>query len=138
MRDIIFKGKNKRSGRWVEGNLIVKKREKNIETLEGERPCEIKYSIQYKNKNKKYSTCEVYGRTVGQYTGQIDKNRIKIFEKDKVYVESEEEIAIIIWDEKTSRFIIQFYDWCTDFDSYYGEELEVICDNPELLEKEGK
>lgn len=135
MREILFKGKNKRSGKWVEGNIIVKKKDMKIETLEGERPCETKYSIQYKNKNGKYSTCEVYGRTVGQYTGQIDKNGIKIFEKDIVYIEGEDETAVIIWDEETSRFIIQFMDWCADFDNYYGKELEVIYDNPELLEK---
>lgn len=127
MRDIIFKGKNKKSGRWVEGNLIIKKIFFNVETLNGEKPYEAKYSIQYINRNGKYSICEVYERTVGQYTGHIDKNGIKIFEKDKVYVESEDETAIIIWDKETARFIVQFNGWCADFDNYYGKELEVIC-----------
>ena len=134
MREIIFKGKNKKSGRWVEGNLIIKKTETHLQTLEGEIPYEAKYSIQYKNKNGKYSICEVKERTIGQFTGQIDKNGIKIFEKDKVYVEAEDETAVIIWDNETSKFIIQFQDFCVDFDNYYGKEIEVICDNPELLE----
>ena len=137
MREIIFKGKNKKSGKWVEGNLIVKhKKSKNIENLDDDNKItlETKYSIQYKNKKGKYSSCEVYERTIGQYTGLKDRGNNRIFEKDIVYVESEDETAIIIWDEETARFIIQFNDWCADFDNYYGKELEVICYNPELLE----
>lgn len=136
MREILFKGKNKRSGKWVEGNLIVKhKKSQNIETLEDNKIIlETKYSIQYKNKNGKYSTCEVSEKTIGQYTGFKDKGNNRIFEKDIVYVESEDETATIIWEEETARFIVQFNDWCADFDNYYGKELEIICNNPELLE----
>ena len=136
MREILFKGKNKRSGKWVEGNLIVKhKKSQNIETLEDNKIIlETKYSIQYKNKNGKYSTCEVSEKTIGQYTGFNDKGNNRIFEKDIVYVESEDETATIIWEEETARFIVQFNDWCADFDNYYGKELEIICNNPELLE----
>lgn len=135
MREIIFKGKTKISGRWIEGNLIVKKFENNLQTLEGEKLSRKKYSIQYKGKKNRYLSLEVCESTIGQYTGHVDKNSIKIFEKDKVYVESEDEMAIIIWDYETARFIIQFNDWCADFDNYYGKEMEVICDTPELLEE---
>ena len=139
MREIIFKGKNKRSGKWVEGNLIVKHKEsKNIQNLDDDNKIilETKYSIQYINKNGKYSTCEVYEKTIGQYTGFKDKGNNKIFENDIVYVEGEDDIAKIIWDEETARFIVQFNGWCADFDNYYGKELEIICNNPELLDKE--
>ena len=135
MREILFKGKNKRSGKWVEGNLIVKhKKSQNIETLEDNKIIlETKYSIQYKNKNGKYSTCEVFEETIGQYTGFKDKGNNRIFEKDIVYVESEDETATIIWDEETARFVVQFNGWCADFDNYYGRDLEIICNTPELF-----
>ena len=140
MREIIFKGKNKKTGKWVEGNLIIKEKEsKNIETLDNKKPIlETKYFIQYKNnKNKKeYSSCEVLEKTIGQYTGFKDKGNNKIFENDIVYVEGEDETATIIWDEETARFIVQFKGWCADFDNYYGKELEIICNNPELENKE--
>lgn len=71
-----------------------------------------------------------------QYTGFNDRCGKEIYENDIVYVSGEDENAIIEWDEETGRFIIHFYGWITDFDNYYGKELEVmgnIYNNPELL-----
>lgn len=71
-----------------------------------------------------------------QYTGFHDRFRNEIYESDIVYVRSEDENAIIEWDEQTARFIIHFDGWIADFDNYYGKELEIMGDiynNPELL-----
>ena len=74
--------------------------------------------------------------TIGQYIGIHDRFGNEIYESDIVYVRSEDENAIIEWDEQTARFIIHFDGWIADFDNYYGKELEIMGDiynNPELL-----
>ena len=77
--------------------------------------------------------------TIGQYIGINDRFENEIYEGDIVYVRSEDENAIIEWDDITARFIIHFDGWIADFDSFYGSDLEVfgdIYDNPELFKGE--
>lgn len=82
---------------------------------------------------------EVIPETIGQYIGFHDRFGNEIYESDIVYVRSEDENAIIEWNEQTARFIIHFDGWIADFDNYYDKELEIMGDiynNPELLEGE--
>lgn len=61
-------------------------------------------------------------------TGKRDRNGILIYEGDRVYINCEDETAIIKWSDDLARFAIHFEDEATfaDFDNYYSKELEVI------------
>ncbi len=101
MREIEFRGRNKRTGKWVYGNLIIKKTKKRIEELD--KPVyDYKYSIQYMNKNGKYSTCEVTEESIGQYVGTGQYGRI--YEEMSLYDEYADENCFIQWDEEYCGF----------------------------------
>lgn len=110
MRNILFRGKHLDNGEWVYGYLFI--------TNDG------KHHIKWDGEPKE---SEVDPKTVGLFTGQYDECDDPIFEGDIVYCESEDEHAVIEWDNDTSKFIIQFDGgWISDFDHFYGHDLEVI------------
>ena len=65
MREIEFRGKKKKSNKWVYGSLIITKKKLLVQSLDKEL-FEYKYSIKYLNKNGKCSICEVEENTIGQ------------------------------------------------------------------------
>ena len=129
-REIKFRGIS--IDEWVYG-MLCKVNEGDTEHGEP-----IKYKIQTDEKEYgEYVKCFITDEnTIGQYIGFHDRFGDEIYESDIVYVRSEDENAIIEWDEQTARFIIHFDGWIADFDNYYGKELEIMGDiynNPELL-----
>ena len=135
MRDILFKAKTVKTGKWVEGLLWRKK---------------------YKSKTL-YISCfpdqddheEVYcvnPGTVCQYTGLTDKNGQKIWEND--IIQLEDRICHIYWLDKNAQFDCKFIKHNKDIviTNFKGvepreyEDYEIIgnvFDNPELLKGGG-
>ena len=122
MREIEFRGKSKRTGKWVYGNLIIKKTKKRVEELD--KPLfDYKYSIQYINKNGKYSTCEVEENSIAQFIGT--NNYGDIYEEMQLYDEYAEEYCFIQWDDDDCGFRLIY-----DNTSEHIEGLDglMICD----------
>lgn len=124
MRDILFRGKRKDNGQFIEGFYI----------FDGFNHYIVKFYTDENAEGTLYpvqETFEVDPETVGQYTGLTDENGTKVFEGD-----------IIEWDEKEwgcehrelvewnySLFSQRKNDW-KEFCKVIGN----IHDNPELLE----
>lgn len=139
MREILFRGKRIDNGEWAVGYLGVFKDRTQI------------YVPFTEEEEKKYrghifstiggSWYTVDPSTVGQYTGLIDKNGVKIFEGDILLFESPKQIAS--WKAKVlfymGEYILEGIDKLArlplnDFASEAMEVIGNIHDNPELLE----
>ena len=117
MREIEFRGKNKLTGKWVYGNLLVKKTELSVATLE-EKLYDYKYSIQYLNKNGRYCTVEVIEDTIGQFVGEGEYGRI--YEGMKLFDEYAEEYCTIYYDEEDCAFRVQYNNFSERVESLDG------------------
>ena len=67
-----------------------------------------------------------YYYIVEQCTGVQDANFNDIYEGDIVYIPSEDAYGKICWDKTTARFTIVYDDICSDFDHFFGKDLEVF------------
>jgi uncharacterized phage protein (TIGR01671 family) len=143
MREILFRGKRTANDKWVSGYYVLRKRPyfkdkgANFEHI----ICDNLVIDDFNDKQFVDTIMTAYvvdPETVGQYTGLTDTNGNKIFEGDVVWYDYEEERGIVQWDNDTARFIITCSTFTVDFDSVYGEELEIVgnvYDNAELIKE---
>ena len=139
MHEILFRGKRKDNGKWVEGHYG--------EYYNGK---ENVSCISIPKETISGSLCyDVIPETVGQYTGLTDKNGLtKVFEGDIVkYSEIDIDgsdlvgLGVISWNQKTACFTISNGAYHDDFCQVLIEEIEVIgniFDNPELIKEAEK
>lgn len=133
MKDIIFRGKRKDNGSWIEGSVVIRGKQCFIFTGETK-------VFDYVN----WIWYEVELETVCQYTGLKDKNGKKVYENDIVKINDDVKEAFRISDGvvvyRAGSFIVgdgnMLSSLFTIADFNYvlrGEVIGNIFDNPELL-----
>jgi hypothetical protein len=123
MRDIIFRGKRVKDGKWGYGSLFSSMTGQKFIRWEVDDDGEIEGIVRY----------EVIPETVGQFIGLLDKNGKKIFEGDIVRIEDFAN-AVVKWREDIACWTLQGYIIGNTWDSSMLEVIGNIHDNPELLE----
>ena len=131
MREILFRGKRKDNGKWIEGYLFK---------------IWDKAYILWGTTNDIPNMIEVIPETVGQYTGLTDKNGTRIFEGDILQVCRGNDIdtGYVLYDERMASYSISvtknecllFIDWFIakqEDNRVWIEVIGNIHDNPELL-----
>lgn len=95
MREILFKAKRWKDGKWIFGDLFQNQNDTIIHHyVDG---CRVVDSVD--------------PRTVCQYTGKTDKNGVKIFECDEVILEYAENFTrkeietVVFWDDDSASFV---------------------------------
>lgn len=122
-RDVVFRGKSKSTGEWVEGSLI------GNDVIVGKI---VEFEEDYFCTEFWY---KVDPETVGQFTGMTDKKGKKLFEGD-VYSMGEKNILYVVIFDKSQFIGKQVGNRSLAGLEYWKSDIEIIGnihDNPELL-----
>lgn len=150
MREILFRGKNIDNGKWIYGGYVHLHKttycyagsddgNNDIHRIVFERMTDW-------NLPNKHMMADVLPETVGQYTGLVDKNGVKIFEGDILvgFLDEEypehETVVVVEWHENmwVTRQGKCHPDLLEQSDLDCFEVIGNIHDNPELLETAAK
>ena len=127
MREILFRGKRKDNGEWVEGAYHTNQAGNAAFIL-------IPAIVSYHPNREEIIVVgyEVIPSTVGQFTGLLDKNKKKIFEGDV-----DKDGIVIAWNQDDASFIGEHPDECHCLfeTSNWFEIAGNKWDNPELLQE---
>ena len=136
MRDILFRGKRVDDGNWVEGYYAKTSDMFTDETYDIIFRVDVVACLDI-DKFDGYRA--VHPETVGQFTGLLDKNGVKIFEGDIVKFASGITRSVV-FSEWLAEFEFDNHDpvenpdgCCLCCDHEYCEVVGNIWDNPELL-----
>ena len=122
-RDIVFRGKSKSTGEWVEGSLI------GNDVIVGKI---VEFEEDYFCTEFWY---KVDPETVGQFTGMTDKKGKKLFEGD-VYSMGEKNILYVVIFDKSQFIGKQVGNRSLAGLEYWKSDIGIVgnvYDNPELL-----
>ena len=86
MREILFRGKTKENGEWVQGYFVYSKSDFDSEELREADIIPHNTDRVYKGEYNVVYPC--IPETVGQYTGLTDKNGKKIFENGYIIIDN--------------------------------------------------
>ena len=145
MRKILFRGKRKDNGEWVEGNLFENDNSHFPMVLIGHvimsRDKHFPQDLSFDG----YGLCEVDPETVGQYTGHTDMKRKKIFEGDIVQRYKTEfnpprkykKPYVVHIKDEFPRAVEEYYSAFEHFTEKVGYEvIGNIHDNPDLVKED--
>ena len=129
-REILFRGKNPASGKWIEGDLrTYRNGEKEI----------LKTSIEWADGVHDAKLYPVELSSVGQYTGLKDRNGKMIFEGDILKVQtSRGKNSLVFYYREVIYNTPYFSGFIYDkgkYESKYHEVIGSIYDNPDLLKE---
>lgn len=131
MREILFRGKRKDNGEWIEGSLV----RGVFYHDDREMWCIVPVDNVFYPRCEISSYEEIEPWTIGQFTGLFDKDGIAIFEGDIVRCCGE--IRSVIYYEEFAEFELSGSDGLSlCCDSQLCKIIGNVYDNPELLEGE--
>lgn len=110
-REITFRGKEKDTGKWKYGDLIVDFSLKNNYYI-GDNDCNEVGDVYYQS-------YDVIPETIGQFTGLKDKNGKKIFEGDIVEEGCNGLISSVVWDNEIGTYKLK------DLGDYYIKDAPI-------------
>lgn len=153
VREILFRGKRKDNGEWVEAFSICKCKlgDEWVYYLGASQNSVMKMDMNYNLISAEtlddFLFYAIDPETIGQFTGRVDKNGNRVFEGDIIRITAFAPnifVGVILWDDHDQCYLIvkdpseQIH--IDDFGNYgkpsYYEVIGNIYDNPELLEVE--